>query len=153
MTAVGNLEVGGRYEAYGQKLRIERGHLVWSNGPVSDPILDIRAVRKIEARGITAGIDVTGRASAPQAEVWTDPATNSSDALSYLALGRPTSNLSSDESDQLNAATAALNAGGSLLAGQIGSKIGLDEIGRAHVCTPVTNAHLVCRLLLETKQH
>src|SRR3546814_4326555 len=27
------------------------------------------------------------------------------------------------------------------------------EIGRAHVCTPVTNAHLVCRLMLETKQH
>src|SRR3546814_8350905 len=24
----------------------------------------------------------------------------------------------------------------------------IDEIGRAHVCTPVTNAHLVCRLLL-----
>src|SRR3546814_8861444 len=26
------------------------------------------------------------------------------------------------------------------------------EIGRAHVCTPVTNAHLVCRLLLERKK-
>src|SRR3546814_1785370 len=26
-----------------------------------------------------------------------------------------------------------------------------DEIGRANVCTPVTNAHLVCRLLLEKK--
>src|SRR3546814_3620489 len=26
-----------------------------------------------------------------------------------------------------------------------------SEIGRAHVCTPVTNAHLVCRLLLEKK--
>src|SRR3546814_4455969 len=25
----------------------------------------------------------------------------------------------------------------------------LNEIGRAHVLTPVTNAHLVCRLLLE----
>src|SRR3546814_12172053 len=25
------------------------------------------------------------------------------------------------------------------------------DIGRAHVCTPVTNAHLVCRLLLEKK--
>src|SRR3546814_5036154 len=25
------------------------------------------------------------------------------------------------------------------------------EIGRAHVCTPVTNAHLVCRLLLDNK--
>src|SRR3546814_3570521 len=29
------------------------------------------------------------------------------------------------------------------------NKIG---IGRAHVCTPVPNAHLVCRLLLEKKQ-
>src|SRR3546814_6262760 len=27
-----------------------------------------------------------------------------------------------------------------------------EAIGRAHVCTPVTNAHLVCRLMLETKQ-
>src|SRR3546814_3562583 len=27
------------------------------------------------------------------------------------------------------------------------------EIGRAHVCTPVTNAHLVYRLLLEKTNH
>src|SRR3546814_10236140 len=27
------------------------------------------------------------------------------------------------------------------------------EIGRAHVCTPVTNAHLVCRILLEKKKN
>src|SRR3546814_9706849 len=26
-----------------------------------------------------------------------------------------------------------------------------EEIGRAHVCTPVTNATLVCRLLLDKK--
>src|SRR3546814_2237108 len=35
-----------------------------------------------------------------------------------------------------------------------GGKIILAEkIGRAHVRTPVTNAHLVCRLLLEKKEH
>src|SRR3546814_9057566 len=28
-----------------------------------------------------------------------------------------------------------------------------DEIGRAHVGTPVTNAHIVCRLLLEKKKN
>src|SRR3546814_8394755 len=28
---------------------------------------------------------------------------------------------------------------------------GDKQIGRAHVCTPVTNAHIVCRLLLEQK--
>src|SRR3546814_1030923 len=30
-------------------------------------------------------------------------------------------------------------------------RLGQNKIGRAHVCTPVTNAHLVCRLLLEKK--
>src|SRR3546814_2116909 len=30
--------------------------------------------------------------------------------------------------------------------------LGVVEIGRAHVSTPVTNAHLVCRLLLEKKK-
>src|SRR3546814_2340557 len=32
------------------------------------------------------------------------------------------------------------------------SDVGILKIGRAHVCTPVTNAHLVCRLLLEKKK-
>lgn len=129
MTALGVLDIGGTYRAYGQELAITRGRLQWSNTPVSDPILDIRAERRIESRGITAGISVTGRATAPEASVWTDPPTTQSDALSYLALGRPTSNLSSQEGKQLNAASAALNAGGSLLAAQIGGKVGLDDAG------------------------
>src|SRR3546814_7320348 len=29
----------------------------------------------------------------------------------------------------------------------------MEQIGRAHVRTPVTNAHLVCRLLLEKKKN
>ncbi len=128
MTGSGTLEVGGRYTAYGQKLDVTRGRLTF-NGPVSDPLLDIRAERKIEAEDITAGISVTGRASAPEARVWTDPATDDSQALSYLALGRPLSNLSSSEGRQLDAASAALTAGGSMLAGQLGSKIGLDNAG------------------------
>src|SRR3546814_6100925 len=35
--------------------------------------------------------------------------------------------------------------------GARGEAVRLCQIGRAHVCTPVTNAHLVCRLLLEKK--
>src|SRR3546814_7038647 len=30
-------------------------------------------------------------------------------------------------------------------------KAAAAEIGRAHVCTPVTNAHIVCRLFIEKK--
>src|SRR3546814_7578645 len=37
-------------------------------------------------------------------------------------------------------------------AGAIGAVRERGEIGRAHVLTPVTNAHLVCRLLLEKKK-
>src|SRR3546814_2884597 len=33
-----------------------------------------------------------------------------------------------------------------------GSDEAAGQIGRAHVCTPVTNAHLVCLLLLEKKK-
>src|SRR3546814_3297668 len=33
-----------------------------------------------------------------------------------------------------------------------GAGRGSPQIGRAHVLTPVTNAHLVCRLLLEKKK-
>src|SRR3546814_5777522 len=29
----------------------------------------------------------------------------------------------------------------------------MTAIGRAHVSTPVTNAHLVCRILIEKKKH
>ncbi|HZH42494.1 MAG TPA: translocation/assembly module TamB domain-containing protein, partial [Lysobacter sp.] len=126
-TALGRLDVDGRYTAYGQELEITRGRLIWSNGPVADPILDLRAER--EVGDVTAGIRVTGRASAPQAEVWSDPATSQSEALAYLALGRPLSALSGSEGRQLDAASAALTAGGSLLAAQIGARIGLDDAG------------------------
>src|SRR3546814_1549095 len=30
--------------------------------------------------------------------------------------------------------------------------MGFDQIGRAHDCTPVNHAHLVCRLLLDNKK-
>ena len=127
MLATGTLEVGGRYEAYGQDLEISRGRLVWQGSPIADPLLDIRAER--EVGDVTAGIDVSGRATRPQAEVWTDPATDQSEALAYLALGRPLSTVTGDEGRQLDAASAALSAGTGLLASQLGAKIGLDDAG------------------------
>lgn len=124
--ATGSLDVDGRYTAYGQKLQITRGRLVWSNNAFGDPVLDIRAQREVGS--VTAGIDVRGRASAPEASVWSDPATSESEALSYLALGRPLSSITSDENRQLSGAAAALSAG-NLLASQLGTKIGLDDAG------------------------
>jgi translocation and assembly module TamB len=124
MTASGALDVAGQYTAYGQKLDITRGELSWNNNAIANPALDIRAER--EVGDVTAGIQVTGRATSPQAEVWANPAMDESEALAYLALGRPLSTASGEEGRQLDAASAALSAGGSLLASQLGARIGLD---------------------------
>lgn len=127
LRATGALEVGGRYRAYGQDLRITRGRLLWSNTRAGDPRLDIRAQREIGA--VTAGVQVNGRASAPEASVWSNPAMSQSEALAYLALGRPLPSLSSREMQQLDVAKSALNAGVGLLTAQLGARIGLDDAG------------------------
>jgi translocation and assembly module TamB len=127
MVANGQLEIDGQYKAYGQDLEITRGILAWNGGPVSDPVLDIRAERDLG--DVTAGIDVRGRASAPDATVWSSGGGSQSEALSYLALGRPLSSATGSERDQLNAASAALSAGSTLVASQLFSAIGLDDAG------------------------
>ena len=127
MTANGGLEVSGRYKAYGQDPTITDGQLLWNHGIVSDPRINIRARRAIG--DVTAGIHVTGRAQQPRVDVWSDPAMSQSEALSYLVLGRSLSLASSDQAQQVNAASAALSAGSGLLAAQVGAKLGLDDAG------------------------
>ena len=127
ITASGTLLASGTYSAYGQRLEITRGRLSWSDDPVSDPVLDLRAERDLG--NVTAGVDVRGRASAPRATVWSNPATSQSEALAFLALGRPISTTSAGERESLSAASAALSAGGTLLASQLAASIGLDDAG------------------------
>ena len=129
VAATGQLEIGGTYVAYGQKLKITRGRLVWSNSPVDNPLVDIRAERQVGE--VTAGVDVRGRAEAPTATVWTNPASSQSEALAYLALGRPLSSASGSEGRQLNAARSALSLGSNLLVGQLGARLGLEDAGIA----------------------
>ena len=88
---------------------------------------DLRAERDLG--NVTAGVDVRGRASAPRATVWSNPATSQSEALAFLALGRPISTTSAGERESLSAASAALSAGGTLLASQLAATIGLDDAG------------------------
>lgn len=127
MTGTGRLNIDGTYTVYGQKLDITRGRLMWSGNSIASPSLDIRAQR--EVGNVTAGVDITGRATAPKATIWSNPATSQSEALAYLALGHSLSSASRSDIRQLNSASAALSAGGSLLASQLGARIGLDSAG------------------------
>ena len=127
--ASGELNViEGRYRAYGQRLDIEQGRLLFAGGPVTNPALDLRAVRHIQ--DITAGIKVYGPLRQPQFELFSTPVMDQTDALAYLVLGAPleqtTSN--SDGAIMAQAALAIGLKGGDFLARNIGNQFGIEEM-------------------------
>ncbi|MGB0133979.1 translocation/assembly module TamB domain-containing protein [Dokdonella sp.] len=87
-TANGALDATGTYYAYGQNLKIETGRILFANTPIDNPALDIRAVRRIESESITAGLNVRGTAQLPVLTVFSVPARDNADALSYLMTGK-----------------------------------------------------------------
>ena len=118
----------GRYRAYGQRLKVENGKLLFTGGPVSNPGLDIRAVRLVD--DIVSGIKVRGTVLSPQLELFSQPAMGQANALSYLVLGRPMEGASTQEDGAIlfNAALALGLSGGDVLARQIGDRFGFDEM-------------------------
>ena len=126
-TGRGQISVDGKYQAYGQDLAIERGRLLFAGTRLDNPGLDIRAVRKIRSEDITVGLSVRGTAQRPILTVFSDPAMEQAEALSYLVTGRPLNALKSGEGDTLNTAAQALGGlAGDRLAKSIGSRLGLE---------------------------
>jgi translocation and assembly module TamB len=71
--------VGGRYKAYGQELEIEQGNLVFT-GPLDEPSLDIRAIRRTP--DVIAGIQISGTPSRLQSDVFSEPELGDAETLS-----------------------------------------------------------------------
>ena len=93
-------------------------------------------MREIKAREIRAGLLVRGTAQLPVLTVFSEPAMEQSEALSYLVTGKPLSALKSGEGDMLGTAARALGtATGDLLAKSIGGRLGVDDIGVADDAT------------------
>jgi translocation and assembly module TamB len=117
----------GRYRAYGQRLDVEHGRLLYTGGPLSNPGLDIRAVRHVN--NVTAGLKVRGSLDQPLLELFSIPAMGQTDALAYLLLGRPIETSTGEEGAMMAKATLELGlSGGDHLARQLGSRFGLDEM-------------------------
>ncbi|MDT8385054.1 MAG: translocation/assembly module TamB domain-containing protein [Gammaproteobacteria bacterium] len=117
----------GRYRAYGQRLEIENGRLLYTGGPLGNPGLDLRAVRQVGE--VTAGLYARGSLKQPQIELFTIPAMGQTDALSYLILGRPIENASGEEGSMMAKAALALGlSSGNSLARALTDQFGLDEM-------------------------
>lgn len=127
-TATGEITVEeGRYRAYGQRLEIEQGRLIFTGGSLTNPGLDLRAVRHIDE--VTAGIKVRGSLRKPQLELFATPAMGQTDALAYLLLGGPIDTASGEEGAMMAQAALALGlSGGDQMARSLGDRFGLDEM-------------------------
>jgi translocation and assembly module TamB len=116
----------GTYQAYGQKLDIERG-VVAFGGPIDDPRLDILAIRpNIDAR---IGVAITGTAQAPRVRLFSDPDMSESDKLSWLLLGRASEGLGRADTALLQRAAVALLSGeGEAPTDKLLRNLGIDEL-------------------------
>jgi len=117
----------GRYRAYGQRLDIELGRLLYTGGSLTNPGLDLRAVRHVG--NISAGLKVRGSLDKPQLELFSSPAMGQTDALAYLMLGGPIDKASGEEGAMMAQAALAMGLGsGDHLARTIEDRFGLDAM-------------------------
>ncbi len=124
--ASGGLNLNGVYQAYGQTLEIDRGQLLFT-GPLDNPTLDVRAIRRIDTT--TVGIQLTGTVIAPVSRVFSEPAMNEADALAYLLLGRPLSGSGAEDTAPLEAAAFAMGLQQAMpVIQRFGTSLGLDEL-------------------------
>lgn len=118
----------GAYEAYGQNLTIQTGKLIFSGGPVDQPGLDLRAVRR-PREDILVGVRVRGTLDTPQLTVFSEPGMPQQQQLSWLLLGRSLDQSTGDERSLLASAALSLGMrGGESLARSIGEGLGLDDV-------------------------
>lgn len=106
----------GVFQAYGQKLQIEKGDITF-NGPTNNPYIDLRASKKIPSEDITVGIQVAGLADTLSMQLYSTPTMQTPEILSYLVRGRGL------DADTGNSTTAA----GLLVGMSITNNIGLFE--------------------------
>jgi translocation and assembly module TamB len=122
---------GGTYNAYAQKLVIERGSVTFY-GPVNNPRLDILALRAASALAseddVKVGVAITGSALNPRVRLYSVPEMSDTEKLSWLVLGRWPTDLGRTEVALVQQAALALLAGegGGGTDGLLKS-IGLDE--------------------------
>ena len=129
-TASGELAIkDGKYRAYGQNLDIRTGRLLFAGGPITEPGLDVEAVRR-PSPGILVGVKARGNMRKPDFSLFSEPSMSQSDQLSWLVLGRPLeSDTSSQDRNSMNQAAIMLGLGGGLaLTEEYGEKLGIDEI-------------------------
>ncbi|MGQ0618720.1 MAG: translocation/assembly module TamB domain-containing protein [Panacagrimonas sp.] len=120
---------GGRYKAYGQDLEIESGRLLFNGGPLTEPAIEIRALRK-PREDIEVGVFVRGTLDKPEFQLYSTPSMPRERQLSWLVLGRSLEDTGTGDDKALlaNAALSLGLSGTDFLAQNLRGGLGLDEV-------------------------
>src|SRR5574343_273652 len=117
----------GRFDAYGQKLAIERGVLSF-NGLLDNPALDVRAVRK--GLAVEPGVQISGTAQKPVVKLVSDPDLPDTEKLAWLVLGHgPEQRGARDPTPLFSAAAGLLGNDSGNVVQQVKKTFGFDELG------------------------
>ncbi len=119
----------GSFRAYGQDLVIRKGQILFA-GAADQPMLNLEAIRNPDAteNDVTAGVRVTGLASEPKVEIFSDPAMSQEQALSYLLRGQGLDSGGGD-SDMMTSMLIGIGVAKSgKLVGQIGEAFGVKNL-------------------------
>ncbi len=126
--------VNGTYSAFGQKLTIAKGEVMFS-GPVENPTLNILAVRTFsQTDDVTeVGVSVRGSAQSPRVQLVSTPEVSDTEKLSWLVLGDSGGEKGDDQQRAMIATAAAAllsteQSGVGGLPSRLASTIGLDDI-------------------------
>ena len=128
--ALGDLTIEeGKYNAYSRQLDIERGKLYYTNTPLDDPSIDVRATK--EFPDIVAGVNVRGTLRSPRISFFSEPPVSQTQIVSLLFAGGsldslPTTNTTDAAVRANGSRDVGIGEAGALLAQQLGSKIGLE---------------------------
>jgi translocation and assembly module TamB len=118
--------VNGTYFAFGQRLTIDPGRLIF-DGPLDNPGLDIVALRRNLA--VEAGVAVTGTVKVPIIHLTSNPPVPDAEKLSWLVLGQGLDRTSGADVAALQAASAVLLGPNSKpVTATIAQRLGLDDI-------------------------
>ncbi|MCX7197132.1 MAG: translocation/assembly module TamB domain-containing protein [Proteobacteria bacterium] len=128
LRAVGTIATErGTFAAFGQRLDVSRGQLVF-NGPIDNPGIEVVALRRLPS--VEIGVEITGTVRALRVRTTSNPPMSQGERLSWLVLGR-----SLESASQADVAMVA-GIAGSMMGGdgvpmtrRIAEAFGLDDIG------------------------
>ncbi|RVT93038.1 translocation/assembly module TamB domain-containing protein [Sphingomonas crocodyli] len=121
--------VRGTYSFAGRRFDLdEDGEVRFQGGPITDPQLDLSADTTVE--GVTATINIGGRAMNPQVTFTSTPNLPQDEVLSRLLFGSSVTSLSPTQAIQLAAALNSLRGSGGGLnpLGKLRSASGIDRL-------------------------